>query len=145
MDLPFLLTGLIASRGQPDDSGPEISSAEPELCFICTLAEYMQARQTPTAPPGSQLRGYLFRPLRRDHAGFREAPMGSSGLTYRLRQYLQQAGQYAGETCHSFRQGTLQHSEACGAGTDALMAQGQMRSGATLQRYLDPHRHLSAA
>ncbi|GLC46805.1 hypothetical protein PLESTB_001801300 [Pleodorina starrii] len=120
-------------------------NAAPEMCLVRALAEYMQACGAPGAPPGSGLTGYLFRPLRADHTGFREAPLGSSGLTYRLRQHLQQAGLYGGETCHSFRRGTLQHMEANGAETAAMLARGQMRQTATLQRYLDPLRHLPVA
>ena len=112
-----------------------------ELCPIRALAEYSRVCLLPGAPAGSAITNYLFRPLRSDHAGFKESAMSSSGLTYRLRQHLQSAGLYDGETCHSFRRGALQHAQAAGLDEASLMALGQMRSAGTLKRYLDPTRH----
>ena len=43
-----------------------------------------------------------------------------------------------GRPGHGFRRGTFQYAQALGADTPTLMAQGQMRSLATLERHLDP-------
>lgn len=89
----------------------------------------------------SAVTGYIFQPLQPVHAGFKECAMSSSGTCFRLRQHMQSAGIYNGETCHSFRRGTLQHRETKGADEAALLALGQMRSVGTLKRYLDRTQH----
>lgn len=58
-------------------------------------------------------------------------------MSYRLRQHLQSAGIYDGDTCHNFRRGTLQRAQTEGADEAFLMTLGKMRSAGTLERYLD--------
>ena len=107
-------------------------------CFVSTLALYQLA----CSQHGFPLCGVLFRPRRADQHGFEECPMSSSDLCFRLRTHLQLAGLYDGETCHSFRRGALQYQQAQGGTVDQLLGLSQLRSTATLQRYLDPGRHL---
>lgn len=113
-----------------------------DVCPVRALATYTQACLQPGVPPGSPVTEYLFRPLTRGHRGFRNAAMSSSGMAYRLRQHLQNAGEYTGESCHSFRRGVLQHAQTGGATEGELLALGQIRSTSTLKRYLDPTRHV---
>ncbi|KAG2427501.1 hypothetical protein HXX76_012434 [Chlamydomonas incerta] len=57
--------------------------------------------------------------------------------------HLAAAGLDDGETCHSFRRGALQAAHRSGASSAELMALGQIRSLSTLNRYLDPGRHVA--
>lgn len=107
-------------------------------CFVRCLAVYLKL----CSEGGWAVGDWLFRPLRADRRGFEERAMSTSDLNYRLRRHLEQAGLGEGETCHSFRRGSLQHARATGAGLDALLQLAQMRSVGTLRRYLDPDRHL---
>ena len=115
--------------------------AEPAFCLLRTLAYYRWCCGQPDARAGSTVRDLLFRPLAPDQQGFKETALRSASLAARVRLHLQGAGLYEGETVHSFRRGALQASEASGEGVPALLAFGQLRSAATLGRYLDPHRH----
>lgn len=112
------------------------------LTFIRTLALYQGLCGLPSAPPGAALTGFLFKPLRSDRKGFEESALSSSSLGSRLRLHLTLAGLYEGESCHSFRRGTLQHAAAQGADRPALQEFAQLRSAAVLERYLDTERHL---
>ncbi|GLC41162.1 hypothetical protein PLESTB_001797700 [Pleodorina starrii] len=110
------------------------------FCFVRTLAQYLGFCRR----GGWPVQGYLFRPLEPNQSGFSERPLGSAALSARLRLHLQGAGLYEGETCHSFRRGALQHARSVGVPTAGLLELGQMRSLGTLQRYLDPSRHLTS-
>jgi hypothetical protein len=119
----------------------EPNSAEPAFCLPRTLAYYMWCCSQSDAPPGSGVTDLLFRPLAPDQRGFKDAALCSASLAARVRLHLQAAGLFAGETVHSFRRGALQAAEAAGGEVAALLGLGQLRSLATLARYLDRHRH----
>ena len=117
------------------------NSSQPGLCFPRALALYMWTASLPDAPAGSAVTSFLFRPLRPDHLGFKDEALSSSALGSRMRLHLMRCGAYHGETNHSFRRGSLQHSAAAGAEMAALHVQGQIKTPAILKRYLDPSRH----
>ena len=138
----------VAERGTKTSRisrAPEVllrpNPSEPEFCFVRTLAIYMAIASHPSAPDGSAISDYLFRPLRPDRHGFREAPLSGSALGARIRMHLMMASVYEGETNHSFRRGSLQHAAGQGASLDTLHAQSQIRSADVLRRYLDETRH----
>lgn len=107
-----------------------------ELWPLRASPSISRARLSPEAPAGSAITQYLFRPLQPDHTGFKDCTMSSSSLAYRLHQHLQSAGLYSEETCHSFRRGALQHSQAEGADEATLIMLGRIRSVGTLKQYL---------
>ena len=130
------------SRAPPVFLSPNL--AEPELCFVRTLALYMSLARHPSAPPGSPVIDHLFRPLRRDKGGFQDAPFSSAALGARVRLHLMMSGVYGGETNHSFRRGGIQFLASQGASLESLHAQSQLRSVEVLKRYMDGHRHHGA-
>ena len=118
------------------------NSAEPALCIPRTLALYLWWCRQPDAPPGSPVDDLLFRPLAPDQRGFKGTALRSASLAARLRLHLRAANLYEGETVHSFRRGSLQAAESAGEDVAALLGLGQLRSVATLSRYLDRNRHV---
>jgi len=101
-------------------------SAHPDVCPLRALAAYTQACLHPQAPPGSPVTQYLLCPLTAGHTGFKNCALSSSCMAYRLRQHLQSAGLYNGETCHSFRRGVLQHAQSEVADQASLLILGQI-------------------
>ena len=142
---PVLCVSMHGTKASRCERAPPVylrpNPSQPALCFPRTLALYMWLASLPDAPPGSAVTGFLFRPLRPDHLGFKDEALSSSALGSRMRLHLMRCGAYHGETNHSFRRGSLQHSAAAGADMAALHAQGQIKTPAILKRYLDPSRH----
>ncbi|GLC46554.1 hypothetical protein PLESTB_001621600 [Pleodorina starrii] len=119
----------------------EPNSAEPALCIPRTLAHYVWCCSQPDAPAGSAVVDLLFRPLAADKRSFKDTALTSASLAARVRLHLEAAGLHDQETVHSFRRGALQAAEAAGGEVPTLLGLGQLRSLATLSRYLDRHRH----
>ncbi|KXZ41000.1 hypothetical protein GPECTOR_1018g287 [Gonium pectorale] len=115
--------------------------SEPAFCAVGTLALYLRLSSQSAALPGVAVSDAFFRPLTADRRGFAAGPLRSAALSARVRLHLQESQLYDGETVHSFRRGALQAASADGAGTPALLGFGQLRSVATLERYLDRGRH----
>ena len=85
---------------------------------------------------------YLFRPLDKQGLRFQEKPLLSSNLHGRYQLHMLNANVYKGYTPHSSRRGALQHDVyRCGVPTAEAMASASMKSGKTLQRYIDGNRH----
>ncbi|GLC60952.1 hypothetical protein PLESTB_001699300 [Pleodorina starrii] len=119
----------------------EPNSAEPALCIPRTLAHYVWCCSQPDAPAGSAVVDLLFRPLAADKRSFKDTALTSASLAARVRLHLEAAGLHDQEAVHSFRRGALQAAEAAGGEVPTLLGLGQLRSLATLSRYLDRHRH----
>jgi hypothetical protein len=67
--------------------------------------------------------------------------LASTRLGHVIKNRLTEAGCYHGETCHSFRRGSLQHANmVMGATGLALSTLSQIKSPSVLQKYLDPTR-----
>ena len=112
-----------------------VAGATSLFCLATRLERYARvcvALGRPLLDP----RGFLF-PSSRDP----NRPVTSSLLNTRLRQHLEAMGAWEGETSHSFRRGSLQSVAAGGVPLSHVAAHGQIRSEATLARYLHPARH----
>jgi hypothetical protein len=110
--------------------------ADPDQCAIRQLWVYLQCAHL----DGHAVKGYLFRPLLATQRGFKETPWATTCFIHRIQGHLQHLGMFAGETSHSIRRGTLQHT-AHVHGVAAAQAQSQIKTAAVLQVYLDPYRH----
>ena len=109
---------------------------DPDQCAIRQLWVYLQCAHH----DGHPIKGYLFRPTLANQKGFKEAPWSTTCFIHRLQSHLQRLGWFSGETSHSIRRGTLQHTATL-HGTAAAQAQGQIKTASVLQIYLDPYRH----
>jgi hypothetical protein len=71
------------------------------------------------------------------------APLAETRLRLLIRKHLTHAGCFQGETCHSFRRGSLQFAKnSLGAGASTLSALSQIKTPHVLQRYISPNRPL---
>ena len=116
---------------------------DPQYCFIHRLWCYLILAHL----SGFPMDHFLFRPQTSRRDCFSDTAYSSSSVNQMLQAHLAAIGQYEGETAHGCRRGTLQATvaEAGGGllGTLAAALQGRIRTPSILQRYLDPHRHLS--
>ena len=69
--------------------------------------------------------------------------LSSSALRERFKRTLANSGPDHGETVHGMRRGRLQHEQAAGATDSDMRLLSGIRTDKTLQRYLDPGRHLA--
>ena len=87
--------------------------------------------------------GMLFRPrLAPDQRGFKDSPLRTLTLSVRLMQHLRAAGLYEGETVCSFRCGAVRAYRGWWGFGGCTHAPSQLRTPATLGRYLDEGRHM---
>ena len=74
--------------------------------FLGHLPAYLKHRMLDIAPGSA----FLFSPLTADRRQFENSCMRASDIGNRMRQHLEQAALYAGESNHGFRRG---HSKHC--------------------------------
>jgi hypothetical protein len=103
----------------------------PEMCFVHQLWTFLRrcllSRMAVTH--------YVLRPLARDGTHFTDAPYSTSSFGHHLTTVLTTLGIYGGETPHSYRRGTLQHTYNA-AGHAAAAALGRIATPAVVDRYL---------
>ena len=108
------------------------------VTLLSVLPDYAEAM----AARGAPLRDWLFRPgTASENGGFEDAPMTRSAAASRLKDHLEAAGVYLGETAHSFRRGSAQHDKAAGVSKDEIRSKRQWRCEETAELYLHPTRH----
>ena len=113
------------------------SHLDPQLCFPTRLWAHLDH----CLALGHGATHFVFRPQTAVRGHFKEAPFSSSSFNKLVQDQLGRMGQFSGETAHSFRRGTLQHTAAT-EGVLAAAVQGRIKTPAILERYLDPNRHL---
>lgn len=121
-------------------SGPFSLSVGNDSChsFLSRLPSYIQRR----AESGFLAPYHLFSPLAADRRCFKTSPMSASDVGKRLRQHLEHAGLYAGESNHGFRRGQMQSMANTGANSAEIGQRVQIKTAAIVDRYLDTCRHL---
>ena len=104
---------------------------------------WLSAALCSAAACGQPVHHHLFRPT----AGhrFKESLITSSTLNGLIKRRLQALDPMHNHTPHSYRRGSLQEDERQGKSREEMKAGAVMRSDATLARYLDPYRHITAA
>ena len=109
------------------------AAAEPKYCAIARLHQYyhyLAARGAVSGPMFCAMDGKGARALT------------TQALQDRFKLILRKSGSDRGETLHGMRRGRAQHDRDQGASEAALRQLTGIRTEATLQRYLDPGRHL---
>ena len=71
--------------------------------------------------------------------------MTSSAIGKRVKQHLETARLYAGESNHGFRRGHIQADAAAGVSTSQIGLQAQIKTSAIVELYKNPIRHLPRA
>ena len=67
--------------------------------------------------------------------------MTSSAIGKRVKQHLETARLYAGESNHGFRRGHIQADAAAGVSTSQIGLQAQIETSAIVELYKNPIRH----
>jgi len=121
-------------------SGPFVLTAGDGTApsFLGRLPAYLKHRM-PDNAPGS---AFLFSPLTADRRQFKDSCMSASDIGKRMRHHLEQAALYAGESSHGFRKGQMQALSAAGIPSADIGKKAQINTVATVEKYLDPSRHL---
>ncbi len=126
-------------RGQRAAPISVTAKGEPAHSFVHRLVMYLHQRCM--EPPFR----YLFSPLTRDQQGFKDEGMTSSAIGKRVKQHLETATLYAGESKHGFRRGHIQADAAAGVSTSQIGLQAQIKTSAIVELYKNPIRHLPRA
>ena len=113
-----------------------VAGPNPCFCVVSRMWKYLKCCKVAKQP----ISHYLLRPFTSNKRGFKEKPYSSSSFGKRVKQLALTLGIYNGETGHSFRRGSLQHTHSVD-GVLAAAEQGRIKTPAILARYLDPGRH----
>ena len=135
---PLLLApyGTKTVRGQRAAPITLSATGQPAHSFVHRLVYYLHHRgQEPCVH-------YLFSPLTRNQQSFKDAYMASSAIGKRVKQHLQTAALYAGESNHGFRRGHIQADAAAGLSSSQISLQAQIKTDATAELYKNPIRHI---
>ena len=85
---------------------------------------------------------YLFSPLSADRRSFEGGPMQFSNIGNRLKQHLEAAGLYAGESNHGFRREQIQGMAAQGISRQQVGEAVQIKTASVVDLYADVSRHV---
>ena len=97
------------------------ATGQPAHSFVHRLVLYLYHRgQEPSFH-------YLFSPLTRNQQSFKTEPLTSSAIGKRVKQHLETAALYAGESNHGFRRGHIQADAAAGLSTSQIGLQAQIK------------------
>ncbi len=126
-------------RGQRAGPISVTAKGEPAHSFVRRLVMYLHQRcmESPFR--------YLFSPLTRGQQGFKDEGMTSSAIGKRVKQHLETATLYAGESNRGFRRGHIQADAAAGVSTRQIGLQAQIKTSAIVELYKNPIRHLPRA
>ena len=126
-------------RGQRAAPNTLTATGQPAHSFVHRLVLYLHHRgQEP-------IFHCLFSPLTRNQQSFKDEPMTSSAIGKRVKQHLESAALYAGESNHGFRRGHIQADAAAGLSNSQIGLQAQIKTDTIVELYKNPIRHLPRA